>query len=445
MPRLLPLLAAATLVACENQFPTAVDEGLLPVGPVTVEVRLPWSQFASNARVLGGFGRADEVGLGFLANKYQGVLDARTLLHVGTFPRSAEVVDSAGTTRTDNDLTFLGGDLMVRFDLNASTNTGPVTIGAGRTLTDWDIHTVDWANAVDTLDRTVPWPQAGGGPVAVFGTATWNRSPTEDSVLIKLDSAAVAALADTASNRGVRLTIETAGQRLVVLNARLFLTTRPSVHKDTLVSLPVEITDISFIYTPEPPAPTSGLRVGGIPSWRSVLTVGLPAAVPGTAEACARVACPLPLTLDRINYAGLVLTSRAVEAPYRPSDSLAVEARAVLAPVSLPKSPLGGSLFVDGIGRTVGASLPVAAFQPGGARTVELPITPLILDLIRGETLAGGFASPTLALLSLRCPPELPGCFESQSLTYAAFQGPGEVGEPYLRLILTVSGRVELP
>ena len=47
MPRLLPLFMVATFAACENEVPTALDEGLLPVKPVTLEVRLPWSQFAT--------------------------------------------------------------------------------------------------------------------------------------------------------------------------------------------------------------------------------------------------------------------------------------------------------------------------------------------------------------------------------------------------------------
>lgn len=445
MPRLLPLLAAATLTACENDLPTAVDEGLLPVGPVTVEVRLPWSQFAANLRVLGGFGRAAEVGKGFLAQQYQGVLDARTLVRLASFPREATVRDSTGTTRADNQLTFLGGSLMVKFDLEASTNAGPVTIGAGRTLTRWDVNTVGWVNAVDTLTRKVPWPEAGGGPVAALSTEVWNKSATQDSVMIKLDSAMVAALADTASDRGVRITVETPGERLQVRQVRLYLTARPSVNKDTVITLPVEVTELTFIYAPPPSAPADGLRVGGIPSWRSIFTLALPASVAGSPAACARVTCPLTLTADRINHAGLVLTTRPVEVAFRPTDSLAVEARAVLAPEALPKSPLGNPLFVADIGRTIGASLPVAAFQPGGARTIELALTPFVQDLARGKTLAGGGVNPTLALISLRCPSELTGCFESQSLAYSSFVGPGQPAEPYLRLILTVSDRVKLP
>ena len=117
----------------------------------------------------------------------------------------------------------------------------------------------------------------------------------------------------------------------------------------------------------------------------------------------------------------------------------------MLAPEVLPKSPLGGPLFTEDFGRTIGASLPAAGFQPGTPRPVELAVTPFVQDLVRGKTLADGPVSPAVALLSLHCPAEIAACFESRSLTYASFVGPGVVGEPVLRLLVTVSGKLELP
>ena len=444
LPRLVPLLSVATFAACENQVPTMVDDRLLPVGPVTIEVRLPWSQFASNARVLGGYGSANEVGLGFLANAYQGTLNARTLLHVSGFPTEASVRDSTGTTRTDTQLTFVGGYLMVRFDADASTNPGPVSVSVARTLTKWDARTATWQNAIDSVETKAAWGEPGGGAVAPLGATEWNKTAA-DSVLIALDSAGVASLADTASDRGIRLSLDTPGHRLQIKLITLQLSARPSVRRDTLLTLPVNPLDVTFIYTPAPTPLTDGLRVGGIPAFRSVLTLALPATVAGTAEACARVSCPLQLTADRITHAGLVLTTRPTEAAFRPTDSLAIEARSVLAPEVLPKSPLGDPLFIANIGRTIGASLPVAGFQPGSPRAVELAITPLIQDVLRGKTTNGARVSSTLALLSLHCPAQVTSCQESRSITYASFAGPGQTGEPYLRLLLTVSGRLELP
>lgn len=443
LARLLPLVLTASLTACENESPAALDEAFVPVGPVTVEVHVPWSQFASDLRVLGGFGAADQVGLGFLANAYQGTLNAHTLLHVNAFPTQATVTDSIGTSRTDTSLEFVGGYLLLRFDAEASTNTQPVTISVGRTLTQWDAHTATWVNAADSASGSVPWPEPGGGPVAPLGSLVWNKA-VADSILIPLDSAAVAAIGDTASDHGLRLAVDDPGNRLQITFAQLNLTTRPSVHRDTLITLVSDVITQTFIYDQRPAPVTSGFRVGGSPSYRSIFGLGLPASVSADAAACARVSCPLQLTADRITHAGLVLTTRAVEPAFRPTDSLAVQARTVVAPEALPKSPIGEALFLDNLGRVIGASVPFAGFA-GTPRTVELAVTPLIQDLVRGKTADGSPPSRTVALLSLRCPPDLTTCRETRSLSYAAFAGPGEIGEPYLRLVLTVSGRLELP
>ncbi len=53
-----------------------------------------------------------------------------------------------------------------------------------------------------------------------------------------------------------------------------------------------------------------------------------------------------------------------------------------------------------------------------------------------GEDAAGNPAPNTLALLSV---------FEPLSIAYASFEGPGSVGEPQLRLVLTIGPPVELP
>ena len=46
-------LVALGAVACSEQLPTGVDDDLLPDRPVTLEVRLPWGDFASNLEVFG--------------------------------------------------------------------------------------------------------------------------------------------------------------------------------------------------------------------------------------------------------------------------------------------------------------------------------------------------------------------------------------------------------
>ena len=442
----MPLLLVATLAACKDQLPTSVDEDLLPVGPVSVEVRIPWSQFAKTAAVYTGFGRPEEMEEAFIADKYGGRLDAYALMHYAAFPTSADVSDTTGTTVTDDTLAVLGATLNFRLNPGSSSNKGPVTITVSRMLTHWDPHTASWQFAVDSAGNQQPWLVPGGGPVVPMGQITWNPEIDGDSALLVLDSTQIAGLLDTTLvERGVRVSLVAPGEQVAITSLEITLNARPSVHPDTLISLPVA-TPVSktFVYNPKPAGPTS-LRVGGVPSARTVITLALPATVPATGPVCQITTCPLALTAERLNHAMLVLTSRESEAGFRPVDSLHAQALAVLAPGVLPKSPLGPAIYRTPVGLLQGAEVPGEAFLAGGARTVEVPITPLVEDLLRGETGTGEKPSSTIALLSFICS-ELSGlCAEPASIGFGTFAGVGQPGEPYLRLILTVSDPVGLP
>ena len=435
---LLALGLAGALAGCDDQLPTAVDEDLLPARPVTFEVRLPWSEFASDLRVLGGFGRAHELRRGYLADGYRGTMTAHTLLHLSQFPNAATVRDTAGVTQLDTMLTFIQGDLLVRFDTIGSTNSTGTNafLTASRPLTPWHARTATWEAAVDTAGDRVTWPEPGGGPVIPLGSGGWSRA-AGDSAFIIFGPSELAALGDSANaEMGLRLESATAGERLEVLQVQLRLVAVPSSNPDTLIDLLVDPTDMTFIYTPESPAPTGELRVGGVPAWRSVLTLNVPTSVPGSPATCARVPCPVALTPERLNHAALVLTTRTDLSPFAPSDSLRLEARGVLAPDFLPKSPLGSPLFIGSSGEPAETRVPPFAFAPGGARTVEIPLTPLVRDLVRGETPSGGELPATIAIMSL---------FEPLTLGYGSFVGPGEPGEPFLRMIITASEQVVPP
>ena len=429
------LLAAAALVACDDELPTSVDGDLIPVDPVTVEVRIPWSAFASDLAVWGGYGSPRQLGHGILARDFEGTLDARTLARFTTIPRVASVRDTTGTVRPDSALTYVGGRLLLRFDTLASTADAPVTVSAGRTLHRWDVSSATWELAVDTLGVQDPWPEEGGGPVAPMGTAAWD--PAEgDSALVELDSAMVAALTDTADvERGIRLSLETPGERLQVSGVSLRLDARPSINPDTVVQLTAIDRELTFIYAPFPEPPPEGVRVGGVPAWRTTFGVRLPETLSGPPALCAAVGCPLRLTPEAVSHAELVLTTRPTSpAAFQPTDTVRLDVRAVLAPERLPKAPLGGS-FLASLGLT-GAPIPASAFAAGGARTVAVPLTPFVRALV-DEVEEGEDPPPsTLALLSV---------FEPISISFASFVGPGEAGEPYLRLLVTASDPVELP
>ena len=78
------------VVACEEQTPTGLRQEL-PSEPVSVELELTWSEFASNLEVLGGYGAPVQLGVGVLASDFEGTLNARTLLRFGGYPDSATV------------------------------------------------------------------------------------------------------------------------------------------------------------------------------------------------------------------------------------------------------------------------------------------------------------------------------------------------------------------
>ena len=424
-------LMVLAVVACEEQTPTGVGQDL-PSEPVSVELELAWGDFASNLEVLGGYGAPAELGVGVLASDFEGTLNARTLVRFVRYPDSATVRDSTGTNRPDTNLTYVGGRLVVFFDTIASTNTGPVTLGLGALQDEWDGSSVTWTSAVDTINDQRDWPEPGAGAVIDFGNVVWDPA-VGDSASFPLDSAAVAAWSDPAdSSRGARLELLTAGFRLQMRGAVLRIDARPSLDPDTIVALSAGAMEVTFVYDPFPQPPPDGMRIGGAPSWRTVLDVALPTQLNGPPEFCAAVGCPHTLEVGQVSFAALVLTSRMTEAAFQPTDSIGLDVRPVLLRAALPKAPLGPSLIGAFFGRLV--SPDAFGSQPG--ERIEIPITPFVRALLAGDDGRGGVPANTLALLSV---------FEPISITFASFHGPGGVDEPRLRLVLTIGPAVELP
>jgi hypothetical protein len=415
--------------ACDEELPTIEEEDLFPLVARTVEVRLPFSQFGGELQTFGGFGATSALPVGIVARRFGGTLDARTLVRFGRYPTSATVRDTTGTSRSDTTLTFRGGQIRILVDTARVDGEGPITLAGGAIQAPWHPPSATWTQAVDTLEGALDWPEPGAGPVHPLGTVDWN--PEEgDSVFLDVDSAMVAAWADTADlARGFRLSTDTEGARLRILSVSLVLETKPSVNPDTTVFLSVGAENLTFAYDPPPPVTENELRLGGAPSWRSTLELGLPEEIEPSPAFCAEVECPLRLDPEAVTFASLVLTSASIEAAFQPTDTLFMDVRPALAPDRLPKSPLGGPIVF-------GQPLPPDYFAEGEAAKVELPLTGFVRDLVRGETLRGDDAPTTLTFLS---------SFEPQALEYASFDGPGRPGEPFLRLIVTLSDRVILP
>jgi hypothetical protein len=424
------LLGSGSFLACQEDLTSTLGEDLLPVSAVTVEVRLPFSEFAENLQVWGGYGRAIQLSTGIVARAYEDLLDARVLVGWYGYPSSAFVQDTTGSSRTDTLITFVGGKVVARFDTLTSVLDGPVTLSLGAIGGEWDPGSVTWTLAVDSVGESRAWPEEGAGPVVPLSTAEWD--PAEgDSVVFQVDSAGVAIWADTSmARRGARVEALTEGVRLDMTSMRLSLSTRPSINPDTLVDLDVSARSRTFVYHPPPEVGEGSIIVGGVPAWRTVLSLNLPKVLNGPPDLCAKVGCPLTLTARSLVSASLVLRTEAPPPAFQPSDSILLDVRAVLEPSRLPKSPLGYSLAGP-----FGVPVPPGYFGEEAGSEVILPLGAYVEQLIADDP-GGDYPTPrTVALLS---------SFEPLSLFFGAFHGPGSAYAPELRLILTLGEEVRI-
>lgn len=413
--------------ACSEQVPTSLDPNRFPPSPVTAEINLTWDEFGSELRTYGGYGSPSDLPGSVLALDYERELDSRSMVRFGAYPVSVSVRDTSGATRPDSSLTYLGGRFVVFFDTLTSRVDGPVEVGLGATTVEWDARTATWWSAVDTVGNRSAWPEPGGGPVELLGVATWDPT-TGDSVTFELDSARIAAWADTSDvTRGARLHLITPGARVDVRGTGLRLLTLPSLRPDSTFYLHVLQRDHTFVYDPYPTAPADGMRIGGVPAWRTVLHVDAPRTVDGSPTLCAAVRCPAALDERAVSYAALVVTTREVSPAFRPSDTVTVDARPVLAEEALPKAPLGLSLT----GLSGERVAPAAFGEAGSGTVVEVPITTFVQDLLRGSDGRGNPVPATLALLAR---------IEPASLPFASFHGPDSEHPPMLKLVVTMPG-----
>ncbi len=426
---------AAVLGGCTDEIPTAAVDELVEPG-VAVEITLPFSDFVTSAAVYGGYGRASQLGGGVVAYEFgpgtdeDGVegpgLQAATLVRFARIPPTITTVDSAGTNRIDTLPSYEAATILVRIDTAGSVADGPVEITAHTVSEDWDPVSASWQFAVDTLGNEVPWSEAGGGALEEMAVGVWDPAQG-DSVEIMLDSALLEVWTDTTlTARDIRLGTNDSGVRLHVSLVQLRVRTVPSINPDTVLTIPVATTAATFIYDPLPRPPDSALRVGGAPSWRTILNLDVPSTLTGYPGLCEALGCPVELTANQVSYAGLQLTTLAGAPAFAPSDTMLLDVRMVTAPDFLPKSPLGPST----LSRRGGAPLHPELFRPPAGQAVEIPVTDLVRDQLRGEDPAGQPVTRTVALISI---------LEPWSIEYATFAGRSSESPPSLRLILNFS------
>ena len=432
------MLCAGALAGCREKVATAPDLGFLQVNPRTVEVLFPYEDFVDEVQVFGGYGSAVDLGHGVVALDFGG-MNARTLVHLEDFPTTAQVPGTDGVTRTDSDLTFVGGRVLLVFDTVDATPLFPVDVELFDVREEWHAPTVTWEVAVDTAGDRRPWTQPGGGPSTLLGRATFDAfigqqvddDALVDTVSIVIDAAAVAALGDPASGTtGLLLAAAEPAVFLRLLDMQLFLTTVPGTRPNTVLELPVGMVDLSFMVDPVPEAPVGWLRVGGVPSWRSVITMTIPRTVEGTADLCGTVGCQVDLTEVDVNLAELVLTTRRTEAAFQPQETTRMDVRRVLNADLLPKSPLGETLVP--LVRILSPEL----FSELAGTPVFLAVTDLVREILSqaAETDTGPDAS--VVLFSI---------VEPNMIGFASFEGVGGAGAPALRLLYTIANDVGLP
>ena len=437
-------LLVAVLPGCSEKNPTAsVQDFVEELNPRTVEVLLPLEEFTDDVQVLGGYGTPASMGRGILARDFQG-LNSRVLIRFGNAPDSVRVFDATtGVATFDKEFSLVGGRLVLFFDTVQGVTAGPADISVSALQEPWHVRTVNWEVSVDTAGDRSEWLQPGGGFTLPVGFGTFDRQlgraegdtiPFNDSVSIAVDSAQIAAWVDTTdASRGVLVALENPGRRIVLEGARLRLIVQPSIPPDSLVEETAAGGESSFIYDPLPGPPTEGLRIGGAPSWRTVVSLDVPRVLNGPPELCAIVGCPFDISEAgaQVNLAELVLTTRETNPAYELFDTLDVELRTVVNPELLPKSPLGGQLT-----GAFGKSLRPELFSDASGAQIAFPVTGLITDLILGDSATLANTPTTVVFLSIIEPP---------ALGFASFHGPGSPEAPVLRLLLTVAGKVRLP
>jgi hypothetical protein len=430
------MVPALLLGACTDAVPTSQDGALIPVDAQTVEVLLSWDEFGRDFRTDGGFASVAFLPTLIMAREHGGDVDAAALIRFAGLPGSVQVrPPGSETTQADTAYVPVGGTMVLRMDTTRFRPSAPVELTASRIATRWDERTASWEMAVDTFGDALAWGAPGAADAVTFSTVTWDPE-VADSIIFEVDSVTANAWRRSDNQaRGARIAVGTSGV-IVEAAASIFRAqVRSQVNPDTLIQVAATPLQQTFLYTPDPGVSTSEFRIGGAPARRASLRLEVPARIEGEHPSCQSIACPLEITPERVVYAGLVLqTLPTMPVGLQPVDTLRMDVRPALAPERLPKSPLGPT-----VQPTLRRIAP-EAFAGAGGVSVEVPLTRYFRDLIAevpDESAGDPPRTPsTLTFLS---------AVEPLSLGFGTFAGPGSPGEPYLRIILTLSDGVSLP
>ena len=410
--------AALIATACTEELPTDVGDALLPAGDVTTfEVILPASAFLLGDTSFSGFQKPADSPFGLIANSFENVVDANTLLRFSLPPRTIAVRPSTGTTVVvDSFPRYSTGRMVLKLD-SVHATTRPVKLALYRTTEEWDFSAT-WPLRIDTGAVKLPWTTPGGTRGALIDTVTWTSG---DSVSFRVDSATIAEWGDTTiRSRGAIVVSETEGSRIRMLSTNVIVDARSTLRPDTALTVSLVPTVRTYVTNPTLATPFSGIRVGGIPAWRSLLSfreeLGALVIPCGTN-------CTVRLDSVHINRAQLLLKPAITPAGFVPEDSLYIEARPILTGPGVPLERSALGTFVN----TVRTDLmsPSLFRSPSATDVVRVDVTSFLNHQFDESVTEGNRLPFILALLQF---------VETGTAGFATF----EQG-PMLRLVLTTT------
>jgi hypothetical protein len=428
-----PLIAALLAAAgCGEEDPTGVGAGLLPNDVIqTFEVVLDPARYLVSDTAFGVYSEPAGAGFGFLADRYEGTVDSRILARF-TLPSSITLPDSLGVVRTDSMPAFFAGEVVLAIDTTGASTAPPVRLALYRNTEDWHEGSATWTLRVDTPGVQLPWSQAGGSPGLLLDTVSYTA--TSDSVRLRVDSVTLAIWRNAADpQRGAVIAVETQGARLRTSLPLLHLQVRPPFHRDTIATASVQATERTFIFQPETADSAAVPRVGGTQAWRTFVRLRdrldtLTVACPGDPN------CRLRLSEAQINRAALQLQPVPSPAGFDPEHDVPLTAHFGLPAPTVPLHRL--PLTAASLCRTAAGQLepcdtiPRSSFISADAPVVELPVTDLILTVVREPTDTTAFRPTHIALLPA-------GIRTFGFGTFAPM--------PALRLVISIAKELQLP
>lgn len=398
------------LVACTDEIPTVIGDDAFPVEARsgTFEVVFPADALVTSLGTFSGYTGAGDAPFSLVANAFEGVLRAHTLLRFDDAPEP------------DSVAAFDPGTLLAPVDTAASVTAG-VTLQLWALDQPWSTPAVSWERATDTT----LWREPGGTRGALLAEAP--AAPSRgDSVSFALDSADVRRIADPAFP-GLLITATGTPGRVRLGPAVLRTAVRTTARPDTTVDRVFASGRQRFIFTPEPPEAEGVFAAGGVASARSLFRLRLP----DTLQACDADGCGrVPLRDVTINSAALLLQPAPVPNGFGPLGPTGLLLRVVAEPDLGRFAPLGRVAQDSRFAANGAAVVERVRYAPGDS-VVAFPVGQLVRTLADGDS-----ASVALALLG----EPAGGGFEVSNFGVTWF-----APAPRLRLIYTVPARPMLP